>query len=54
MLHILLLILKIIGIIIMAVLGIAVLIVGVVLFVPVRYSFEAEWPGGLDKLQLFG
>lgn len=54
MLHILLLILKIIGIIILAVLGIAVLLVGVVLFVPVRYSFEAETPGGLDKLKLFG
>ena len=54
MLHILLLILKIIGVIILAVLGIAVLLVGVVLFVPVRYSFEAETPGGLDKLKLIG
>lgn len=54
MLHILLLILKIIGIIILAVLGIAVLLLGVVLFVPVRYSFEAETPEGLDKLKLIG
>ena len=54
MLHILLLILKIIGIIILAVLGIAFLLLGVVLFVPVRYSFEAETPGGLDKLKLIG
>ena len=37
MLHILLLILKIIGIIIAAILGILVLLVCVVLFVPIRY-----------------
>ncbi len=54
MLHILLLILKIIGIIILAVLGIAVLLISVVLFVPVRYRFEAETPDGVDQLKLQG
>ncbi len=42
MLHILLLILKIIGIIIAAILGILVLLIGIVLFVPVRYEAKGE------------
>lgn len=45
MLHILLLILKIIGIIIAVILGILVLLVCVVLFVPVRYELEAVSTG---------
>ena len=47
MLHILLLILKIIGIIIAAILGILVLLVCVVLFVPIRYEARAEFDGTL-------
>ena len=47
MLHILLLILKIIGIIIAVILGILVLLVCVVLFVPVRYDMEAVSKGAL-------
>lgn len=47
MLHILLLILKIIGIVLAALLGVAVLVLLCVLFVPVRYRIEAEGkPGG--------
>lgn len=47
MLHILLLILKIIGIIIAAILGILVLLVCIVLFVPIRYEAKAEFDGTL-------
>ena len=54
MLHILILILKIIGIILLAILGIAILLLGVVLFVPVSYCFEAETPSGLGNLTLRG
>lgn len=50
MLHILLLILKIIGIILAAILGIIVLLVCVVLFMPVRYEARAECDGTLDGL----
>ena len=45
MLHILLLILKIIGIIIAVILGILVLLLCIVLFVPVRYEVKASFDG---------
>jgi len=45
MLHILLLVLKIIGIIIAVILGILVLLVCIVLFTPVCYQGEAAWHG---------
>lgn len=47
MLHILLLILKIIGIILAVILGILVLLVCIVMFVPVRYEATALCPGTL-------
>lgn len=43
MLHILLLILKIIGIIILCILGLALLLLGIVLFVPIRYKLEGSY-----------
>lgn len=48
MLHILLLILKIIGIIIAAILGILIVLLGIVLFVPVRYEVKASFDGKLS------
>ena len=54
MLHILLLILKIIGIIIAAVLGILVLLVCIVLFVPVRYRADASCEGNPDTIRAAG
>lgn len=51
MLHILLLILKIIGIIIAAILGILVLFLCVILFVPVRYEIQGKCDGTLDSLK---
>ena len=51
MLHILLLILKIIGIIIAAILGILVLLVCVVIFVPIRYEARAEFDGTLQGVK---
>lgn len=45
MLHILLLILKITGIVIACVLGLVILIVAAVLFVPVRYKADADYHG---------
>lgn len=51
MLHILLLILKIIGIIIAAILGILVLLICIVLFVPVRYEIAGKCDGNLDSLK---
>ena len=54
MLHILLLILKIIGIIIAAVLGILVLLVCIVLFVPVRYRDYASCEGNPDTIRAAG
>lgn len=51
MLHILLLILKIIGIILAAILGILVLLITAVLFVPVRYRGAASGKGGLDSVK---
>lgn len=52
MLHILFLILKIIGIILLAILGIAVALVCIVLFVPIRYRLKAETTNGLSGLLL--
>ena len=54
MLHILLLILKIIGIIIAVVLGILVLLVCIVLFVPVRYRADASCEGNPDTIRAAG
>ena len=51
MLHILLLILKIIGIILAAILGILVLLVCIVLFVPVRYEVSGKCEGNIDSLK---
>lgn len=51
MLHILLFILKIIGIIIAAILGILVLLVCVVLFVPGRYDIEASCDGSISGIR---
>ena len=51
MLHILLFILKIIGIIIAAILGILVLLVCVVLFVPGRYDIEASCDGSFSGIR---
>lgn len=50
MLHILLLILKIIGWILLAILGILVLLVLIVLFVPLRYQADGECGGTIDSL----
>lgn len=51
MLHILLFILKIIGIILAVILGILVLLIGIILFVPVRYEILGSCGGDLDSLQ---
>ena len=51
MLHILLLILKILGIIIAVILGILVLLVCIVLFVPIRYKVEASCDGTLSGVK---
>lgn len=51
MLHILLLILKWIGIIIAAILGILVLLICIVFFVPVRYEIQGKSEGTLDSLK---
>lgn len=51
MLHILLLILKIIGIILAAILGILVLLICIVLFVPVRYEAAVKCDGTLESLK---
>lgn len=51
MLHILLLILKIIGIILAVILGILVLLVCIVLFVPVRYEADGVCKGDFDSLK---
>ena len=45
MLHVLLLILKITGIVIACILGLAILVVAAVLFVPVRYKADADYHG---------
>lgn len=51
MLHILWMLLKIIGIILLIILGILVLSVCVVLFVPLRYQGKAEVKGTMDSLK---
>ena len=51
MLHILLLILKIIGIILAVILGILLLLIGIVLFVPIRYEVSAKCDGTIDSLK---
>ena len=50
MLHIIFLILKIIGIILLVILGIAVLLVSTVLLCPVRYRITAKSDGTLDGI----
>jgi len=50
MLHIILLILKIIGIILAVILGILVLLLLIVLFVPIRYKLTGDCKGTLDSL----
>lgn len=54
MLHILLLILKIIGIILAVILGILVLLVCIVIFVPVRYEINGKCSGTLSTLKVKG
>lgn len=51
MLHILLLILKWIGIIVAAILGILVLLICIVLFVPLRYEVQGRSDGDLESLK---
>ncbi len=52
MLHILFLILKIIGIILLAILGMLVVLLCLVLFVPVQYQLKAETPDGVERLSV--
>ncbi|MGN1166740.1 MAG: DUF2953 domain-containing protein [Lachnospiraceae bacterium] len=54
MLHILLLILKIIGIILAVILGILVLLVCIVLFVPIRYECDGICKGNIDTIKIRG
>ena len=54
MLHILLLILKIIGIILAVILGILVLLAGILLFVPIRYEGAARCEGSRDTFRTKG
>ena len=51
MLHILILILKIIGIIIAVILGILLLLIAIFLFVPVHYEVQGRCDGDLDSLK---
>lgn len=51
MLHILLLILKIIGIILAVIMGIIILLLGIILFVPIRYEISAKCDGTIDTLK---
>lgn len=51
MLHILLLILKIIGIILAIILGILLILIGIILFVPIRYEISAKCDGTIDSLK---
>lgn len=51
MLHILILILKIIGIIIAVILGILLLLIAIFLFVPVHYEVQGRCDGALDSLK---
>lgn len=52
MLHILCILLKIIGILILVVLGLFVLLTGFMLFVPVRYQIEMKGKGTLQSLEV--
>ena len=54
MLHILLSVLKITGIIIAAILGILVLLICIVLFVPIRYEVKAKCDGTIETLKAKG
>ena len=54
MLHILFLILKIIGIILLILLGITLALVGVILFVPIRYRIKTETTNGMKGLRTEG
>lgn len=51
MLHVVLLILKIIGIIIAVLLGLVILTVAAVLFVPIRYTAKAQYKDGIPIIQ---
>ncbi len=51
MLHILFLILKIIGIILLVILGITLMFIGVILFVPIRYRIKTETTNGMKELR---
>ena len=51
MLHILLLILKIIGIILAIILGILLVVIGIVLFAPIRYEISAKCDGTIDSMK---
>ena len=51
MIHILLLILKMIGVIIAVILGILVLLVCIVLFVPIRYKVGAACDGTISGVK---
>lgn len=51
MLHILLLILKIVGIILAVILGILLLLIGIVLFVPICYEVSAKCDGTIESLR---
>jgi len=51
MLHILLLILKIIGIILAVILGIIILLLCIILFVPIRYEISAKCDGTIESLK---
>lgn len=51
MLHMIALILKILGIVLAVILGIIVLLVCIILFVPVRYNLQAQFPGELENAE---
>ncbi|WP_461812059.1 DUF2953 domain-containing protein [Faecalimonas sp.] len=52
MLHILCILLKIIGILILVLLGLFFLLTGIILFVPVRYHIEAKGKGTVQSLEM--
>lgn len=52
MLHILCILLKIIGILILVILGFFVLLTGIMLFIPVRYQIDAKGKGDLQSLEI--
>ena len=51
MLHILLLILKVIGIILAVIVGIILLLAAIFLFVPIRYDISAKCDGSVEGLK---